>query len=56
METANNPNSQSAVPSGGGAAHPGAMAIGNVIAVTPTSTRWSIAARRGGSVRFNTWA
>ena len=53
MDTANNPNSQSAVPSDGGATHPGAMAIGSIIAVTPINNRWNIAARRGHSTRFN---
>ena len=46
-------NSQSAVPSSGGALHPDAMAIGSVIAVVPTSSRWNMAAWRGSNRRFN---
>ena len=53
MDTANKPNNHSAVPSDGGAPHPGAIAIGSIIAVIPINNRCNIAARRGRSARFN---
>jgi len=51
IETANRPNNQNAMPSDGGAPHPVAMAIGSVVAVAPSSSRWNSAARRGANSR-----
>ncbi len=51
IETANRPNSHSAIPLDGGAPHPAAMPIGSVIAVAPINNRCNSAARRGDNNR-----
>jgi hypothetical protein len=56
IETANRPNSQSAIPLDGGARHPAAIAIGSDMAVAPINNKWNSAARRGDNNRPRTCA